>query len=212
MDILDSEASEDEAARRETPMNRPPSHEANQDLVEKQQRYRTILTQAAESDELVRRKWEEWEDQITELTRDEVQTVSSCAQLRTNFSKKDELEALVPSSTISMTGKAVSTSQTQIHARTLRGLLESLDDIRRTRNDLVLRAQRRAESDDIRPKVLTAAAKLEHGIEISPAMFEDVSDNELAKYDKFIQGLSEGRKKQEEILASIKVISANAPS
>ncbi|KAG2147589.1 BRO1-like domain-containing protein [Suillus clintonianus] len=187
MDILDSEASEDEAARRETLMNRPPSHEANQELVMKQQRYRTILIQAAESDELVRRKWEEWEDQIIELTRDE-----------------DELEALVPSSTVSMTGKAVSTSQTQIHARTLRGLLESLDDIRRTRDDLVVRAQRRAESDDIRLKVLTAAASLEHGIEMSAVMFEDVSDNELAKYDKFIQGLTEGRKKQEEILSSIK--------
>lgn len=187
MDILDSEASEDEAARRETPINRPPSHEANQELVMKQQRYRTILTQAAESDELVRRKWEDWEDQIAELTRDE-----------------DELEALVPSSTVSTTGKAVSASQTQIHARTLRGLLESLDDIRRTRDDLVVRAQRRAESDDIRPKVLTAAASLEHGTEMSAAMFEDVSDNELAKYDKFIQGLTEGRKKQEEILASIK--------
>ncbi|KAG1747202.1 BRO1-like domain-containing protein [Suillus paluster] len=187
MDILDSEASEDEAARREMQMNRPPSHEANQELVMKQQRYRSILTQAAESDELVRRKWEEWEDQITELTRDE-----------------DELEALVPSSTVSMAGKAVSTSQTQIHARTLRGLLESLDDIRRTRDDLVVRAQRRAESDDIRSKVLTAAARLEHGTEMSAAMFEDVSDNELAKYDKFIQGLTEGRKKQVEIIASIK--------
>lgn len=187
MDILDSEASEDEAARREMPMNRPPSHEANQELVMKQQRYRTILTQAAESDELVRRKWEEWEDQISELTRHE-----------------DELEALVPSSTVSMTGKAVSTSQTQIHARTLRGLLESLDDIRRTRDDLVVRAQRRAEGDDIRPKVLAAAANLEPGIEMSAVMFEDVSDNELAKYDKFIQGLTEGRKKQEELLSSIK--------
>lgn len=106
----------------------------------------------------------------------------------------------------------MSTSQTQIHARTLRGLLESLDDIRRTRDDLVLRAERRAESDDIRPKVLTAAAKLEHLTEISPVMFEDVSDNELAKYDKFIQSLTEGRKKQEEILASIKVISINVLS
>ncbi|KAJ8592190.1 BRO1-domain-containing protein [Rhizopogon salebrosus TDB-379] len=172
-------------AQRE-PVNRPPSHEANQELVMKQQRYRTILTQAAESDELVRRKWEEWEDQITELTRDE-----------------DELEALVPSSTVSMTGRAVSTSQTQIHARTLRGSLESLDDILRTRDDIVLRAQRRAESDDIRPKVLVAAAKLEQEKEMSPAMFEEISDDELAKYDNFIQGLTGGRKKQE-ILASIK--------
>jgi programmed cell death 6-interacting protein len=87
-----------------------------------------------------------------------------------------------------------------------------LDDIRRARDEIVLRAQRRAESDDIRPKVLAAAAKLEQEKEISPAMFEEVSDYELAKYDKFIQGLTEGRKKQEEILASIKVVSVYAPS
>jgi programmed cell death 6-interacting protein len=210
MDILDSEASEDEAARRETPMNRPPSHEANQELVMKQQRYRAILTQAAESDELVRRKWEEWEDQVSELTRDEVRTRRGCTQIHTNGGAQDELEALVPSSPISMSGKAVSTSQTQIHARTLRGLLESLDDVRRIRDDLVVRAQRRAESDDIRPKVLATAANFEHEIEMSAVTFEDVSDNELAKYDKFIQGLTEGQKKQEEILSSIKVISINA--
>ncbi|KAG0705695.1 ALIX V-shaped domain binding to HIV-domain-containing protein [Suillus ampliporus] len=151
MDILDSEASEDEAAHRATPTNCPPFHEANQELVMKQQWYRTILTQAAESDELVRRKWEDWDDQIAELTHD-----------------------------------------------------ETLDDIRRTRDDLVVRAQRQAGRDDIRPKVLTAAANLNYGTEVSAAMFEDVSGNELAKYDKFIQGLTEGRKKQEEILASIK--------
>jgi programmed cell death 6-interacting protein len=104
----------------------------------------------------------------------------------------------------------VSTSQTQIHARTLRGSLESLDDILRTRDEIVLRAQRRAESDDIRPKVLVAAAKLEQEKEMSPAMFEEISDDELAKYDNFIQGLTGGRKKQE-ILASIKVISVDAP-
>lgn len=92
MDILDSEASEDEAARRETPMNRPPSYEANQELIMKQQRYRTILTQATESDELVRRKWEEWEDQITELTRDEVQIVSSCTQFYTNIMHRMSLK------------------------------------------------------------------------------------------------------------------------
>ncbi|KAG0706826.1 BRO1-like domain-containing protein [Suillus ampliporus] len=109
---------------------------------------------------------------------------------------QDKLEAFVPSSTVAVTGKAVTTSQTQIHACTLRGLLESLDDIRRTRDDLVVRAQRRAESDDIRPKVLTAAASLEHGTEMSATMFEDVSDNELAKYDESIQGLTEGRKKK----------------
>lgn len=72
MDVLDSEASEDEAARKEVPMERPPSYEANQDLVKKQERYRNILTEAASSDEVVRQKWREWEKYISQLALDEV--------------------------------------------------------------------------------------------------------------------------------------------
>lgn len=72
MDVLDSEASEDEAARKEVPIKRPPSHEANQELVQKQERYRSILTQAAGSDEVVRQKWRQWEKSILQLALDEV--------------------------------------------------------------------------------------------------------------------------------------------
>jgi programmed cell death 6-interacting protein len=72
MDILDSEASEDEAARKENSINRPPSHEVNKELVDKERRYRKVLEEAAASDELVRRKWDEWENNIVELTLDEV--------------------------------------------------------------------------------------------------------------------------------------------
>ncbi|KAG9315304.1 putative pH-response regulator protein [Chiua virens] len=188
MDVLDSEASEDEAVRQEVPTRRPPSHEANQELVQKQQRYRSILTEAAGSDELVRDKWRQWEKPISQLVLDE-----------------DELESLVPSSTISTTGRTqVAGSQTQVHARSLRGLLESLDDIRHNRNDLVSRAQRRGEMDDIRPRVVTVAGKVDRDTEITPAIFTDISDEELAKYDKFIQGLMEGQKKQEGLVEVIK--------
>ncbi|KAH7884708.1 BRO1-like domain-containing protein [Phlebopus sp. FC_14] len=188
MDVLDSEASEDEAARKEMPFTRPPSHEANKELVMKQERYRNILMEAVKSDEIVRHKWAEWENAIVELTRDEGQ-----------------LEAMVPSSTVSVGGKSSSAaSQTQIHARILRGLLESLDDIGHNRKELVTRAQRRSEVDDIRPRIVTAAANFERWVEVTPAMFANVSDEELAKYDRFIQGLAEGQKKQQELLEAIK--------
>lgn len=72
MDILDNEASEDESARKRTHLNRAPSHEANLELIEKEKRYRSILQQAAASDETVRQKWDDWEDNIVELTQDEV--------------------------------------------------------------------------------------------------------------------------------------------
>lgn len=72
MDILDNEASEDEAIRKDLPLDRMRSHEANTELIGKTERYRSILTQAAASDESVRQKWDEWEEGITELTLDEV--------------------------------------------------------------------------------------------------------------------------------------------
>jgi programmed cell death 6-interacting protein len=72
MDILDNEASEDEAARKDTPLDRLPSHEANVKLIEKQRRYRDLLNRAGESDELVRRKCDEWEQNIVMLTWSEV--------------------------------------------------------------------------------------------------------------------------------------------
>ncbi|KAN0092781.1 BRO1-like domain containing protein [Tylopilus felleus] len=188
MDVLDSEASEDEATRKEVSMKRPPSHEANQELVQKQERYRSILKEAASSDEVVRQKWREWEKPILQLALDE-----------------EELESLVPSSTISRVGKTQAAgSETQVHARALRGLLESLDDIRRSRGELVSRAQRRAEVDDIRPRIVTAVERFDRDAEITPAMFSDVSDEELAKYDRFIQGLGEGQKKQQGLLEAIK--------
>jgi programmed cell death 6-interacting protein len=72
LDILDNEASEDEAARKNFPLTRPTSHEANVELIEKANRYRSILAEAAMSDEHIRQKWDEWEESITELTLDEV--------------------------------------------------------------------------------------------------------------------------------------------
>ncbi len=73
MDILDQEADEDEAFRgSHSGAARLPSHEANKELIEKAEKYRAILQQAGDSDELVRQKWEEWEDNISQLTWSEV--------------------------------------------------------------------------------------------------------------------------------------------
>jgi programmed cell death 6-interacting protein len=72
MDILDHEASEDEAVRKDMSLNRLPSHEANVELIDKEKRYRSILSQAHSSDEVVRHKWNDWEANIVELTWSEV--------------------------------------------------------------------------------------------------------------------------------------------
>ena len=114
-----------------------------------------------------------------------------------------DLDASVPFST--SVGSKASNPQTQIHARNLRVLLETLDEILHVRHDLVKRAERLAEADDIQPRIMKAATGFERWVEVQPAMFEDVSDEEIAKYDKFLQGLREGEKKQNEILEAIKV-------
>lgn len=72
MDLLDQEAEEDESFRADHSINRLPSHEVNEELTGKGQRYGQVLDQAADSDQLVRQKWDEWENNIVELTWDEV--------------------------------------------------------------------------------------------------------------------------------------------
>ena len=110
----------------------------------------------------------------------------------------------VPSSTISTLSHPKS-NVTQTHARALRVLLESLDDLLLARTQLVQRAQRLVDADDIGPRILKIAAGFARWVDVKPAMFDDVSDEELAKYDKFITGIEEGDRKQAGILEDIKV-------
>ncbi|CCM00096.1 uncharacterized protein FIBRA_02123 [Fibroporia radiculosa] len=188
MDILDQEAEEDESFQAEHSVERLSSHEANKELIAKAERYRAILDQAAQSDELVRTKWDEWERNIVELTWDETQ-----------------LEASIPSSVISFGQgpSSVGATPTQTHAHALRVLLESLDDLMRARDDLVRRATRLAELENITPRVLKAAAGIERWIEVQPSTFEDALEEELAKYDKFRIGIEDGEQRQETLLQSI---------
>ncbi|KAJ7494696.1 BRO1-like domain-containing protein [Mycena galericulata] len=189
MDILDNEASEDEAMRSDLSFDRAPSHEANVEFIEKERRYRDILQRAAESDETVRQKWDEWEASIVQLTTDEA-----------------ELEAAVPSSTLSPSTRSSSEAAEALkHSRALRVALEALDTLHRDLQDFVRRAQSLANADDIYSRILRAASGLEKLTEVKPEMFEDVSDQELAKYDKFLEEMARGGSKQAELLTTIKL-------
>jgi len=83
-------------------------------------------------------------------------------------------------------------------------LLEQLDDLVRERSQLVSRAQRLADADDISPRIVKEAAGLERWAEVQPSMFEDTLDQELAKYDKFRRDIEEGGVKQTELLENAK--------
>lgn len=206
MDVLDNEASEDEAARKNGPLDRSPSHEANAKLVEKQRRYRDLLTKAGESDEHVRQKWEEWEPNIVALTWSEVRCFGFIFFFPHADASQEDLEASVPQSTFSGSSPLTPEGKkTQALARVLRVLLESLDDLHRERKNIVKRAQRLADADDISNRVLKEASKFDNMADIQPLTFEEASDEELAKYDKFLVELREFEEKQNSILADVKV-------
>ncbi|KAJ7227152.1 BRO1-like domain-containing protein [Mycena pura] len=186
MDILDNEASEDEAMRTNHSFDRMPSHEANLELIEKERRYRDILTRAASSDDTVQQKWDEWEGSIGLLAGDQA-----------------ELEAIVPSATISNTRSSPEGAEAWKHARALRVVLEALDTLHRSQQDFVRRAQSLADADDIHARIVSAASGLEKLAEVKPEMFEDLMDEELAKYDKFLDEVQKAESKQGELLADI---------
>ncbi|TFY77999.1 hypothetical protein EWM64_g6012 [Hericium alpestre] len=188
MDILDGEAEEDENARRDKPVERPPSHEANRELTDKAQGYQGALAHAQESDEAVRQRWHEWETNIVELTWDEAR-----------------LEASVPSSTVTPYGASRSSSSSHMHARKLRQALEQLDDLSRARKELVRRAELLADADDVQPRILKAAASVERWTEVHASMFDDILDEELVKFEKFHHDIVQGGTRQEELLDAIKV-------
>ncbi|KAI0367789.1 BRO1-domain-containing protein [Pilatotrama ljubarskyi] len=191
MDILDQEADEDEALRQGERQisDRQPSIEANRDLVAKQQQYRAVLEQARESDALVRQKWEEWEESVTQLTWPEA-----------------ELDQSIPSSTVSVGGRTNSSAPepTAVHARALRMLLERLDDLSKARADIVARVDRLASSDDITQRIAKAASAMEQWVNVQPAMFEDILEEEMCKYDKYRVQLEDNGEKQDELLRSLK--------
>jgi len=83
-------------------------------------------------------------------------------------------------------------------------LLEQLDDLVRERNQLVSRAQRLADADDISPRIVKEAAGLERWAEVQPSTFEDTLDQELAKYDKFRRDVEDGGVRQAELLDNVK--------
>jgi programmed cell death 6-interacting protein len=82
--------------------------------------------------------------------------------------------------------------------------LERLDDLVRERSQLVLRAQRLADADDISVRIVREAAGFERWAEVQPSMFEDTLDQELAKYDKFQRDIEESATRQSELLESVK--------
>ncbi|KAG8936097.1 pH-response regulator protein palA/rim20 [Tulasnella sp. 418] len=189
LDILDQEAEDDESFRdmfmkTGGPLERLPSHLANKDFTDKILRYREAVAKALESDRIVRSHWEQWRSTVELLCKDPA-----------------ELEKFVPTSSRSNSSQG---SVTQSRARTLRELLEKLDDTRNQRDQIVNKVSRMALSDSIQKRIAREATGIERWTEVKPEMFEDAISEELAKYETFKEELDINESEQDDILHSIR--------
>lgn len=70
----------------------------------------------------------------------------------------------------------------------------------------MLRQARALEAaDDVQPRILKVASGFERLAELRAEMFEDILNEELAKYDRFLNEAGNCRQKQEVVLSDIKV-------
>ena len=113
----------------------------------------------------------------------------------------------MPSTTVSSTTQATTPQgrKTREFARSLRVKLEELDSLHRDRDELVRRVRSLAATDDIQSRILLASSGFERLAAVTPEMFEDVLDDELAKFDKFLVEMTEVTKKQGALLDEIRV-------
>ncbi|CDZ96580.1 Predicted signal transduction protein [Phaffia rhodozyma] len=167
LDILDQEAEEDESTRAKYAQtggwSRPPSFEVNEYLITQAGVYRGTLTQAGDSDSIVRQKWEEWEEKIEILGGDEEYLTASIPRL--------------PS------GPSLTSTPA---ARSLHTLLETLSDLTATRTRIADSARSMAARDDVRSKVISEANSIQAGSkagEVKAEWFEKLFEKELRKYE-----------------------------
>jgi programmed cell death 6-interacting protein len=116
------------------------------------------------------------------------------------------LEASVPSTTGSSAAQSTPQAQlTRDHARALRVKLEDLASLHDEREQLVHRARSIAAVDDIRPRIMEASAGFEQLSKVTPDMFQDIADEELAKFDRFLSEMDDVGCRQNELLREIQV-------
>ncbi|SNX85869.1 related to RIM20 - protein involved in proteolytic activation of Rim101p [Melanopsichium pennsylvanicum] len=202
--LIEHEEREDESVRASFSAQgwgRPPSSEVNTELKAQAAEYHDTLIKAAASDEIVRRKLDDWDDLIGVLG-----------------GNVEGLEAFVPSSNPSSVASSgsggvggIRGSEKQVLAvRALREVMEHLDDVLDSRSACVSEAKALAFSDDIRPLVMREAATLSNtgeagfGMQVSAADFEHLFDKELVKYSRFTMDLDSSAKEQERLLDRVK--------
>ncbi|GJJ08702.1 hypothetical protein Clacol_002921 [Clathrus columnatus] len=190
LDILDQEASEDEemrAAFKGDVWTRPASYEANTHLTDAAKRYRDILENSENAGREFQDTWDLWSKNIEPLCWD-----------------IEDLERVVPSSTITTSSANGGSKSTQGHARALRSFLESLEDVVQSRTELVKRVHRVSNTDDVSSRFKQEESSLARWVEVRPEVFDQATEEELGKYDRYKEELEDNAGRQDQALNGIK--------
>ena len=111
----------------------------------------------------------------------------------------------MPSSTGLKFGKSTVYTETHKHSRALRSYLETLEDLRHGRMDILQRVRRLVDTDDVKPRIMREASAFESWVEVKPSMFEATIEQEMGKYEVFKESLETNASKQSELLETIQV-------
>lgn len=169
--------------------NRPESRVFTAQLVAQGQQHRSTLTAAQNADNIVRGKLNTWAKIIDVLTLPE-----------------DELEQSLPGANDDDGNDKESTSNGVDAAERLRQLLDEMEDNLIARRQLVDRAKKISNADDISPALLKKAAQLTAKspvVKIDPAQFEELFVEELRKYDDILMEIDRQDERQTQILREL---------
>ncbi|KAH8826651.1 pH-response regulator [Flagelloscypha sp. PMI_526] len=189
MTILDEECEEDDRLRdsdyEEELEAHPLSQDANAPFIQQADKLNAEIAAAKERDNHVQKLWDDWEDSIKLL-----------------LASEDEISQSIPASHASP-GRM--NPDTRKYSQALRGCLEELDRVHEQCDDLVYRARLLQEADDIETKVIQEAEGLSQLTVIRPALFEDLLDKELSKYDRFLRPVKDLQETHADILERISI-------
>lgn len=191
VDMLRSEAAEDEQARRKFGTDRwgrLPSHESVPKLYQQVTEIDGYLRQAMNSDRMVQKKMDENESLIRLLGGTD-----------------RDLEDYVPSSR-----RAAMTARVEREANNLRAAVNDVTRFENRRNRKIEDLRSKAKADDVHPGLLREAARLEREYPmqtIEAVQFEDFFDRRLEKYSSDRAEISQEEIQQEELLS--RLLSAN---
>ncbi|KAF2086157.1 BRO1-domain-containing protein [Saccharata proteae CBS 121410] len=187
VDLLRSEAAEDEAARRKHGTElwtRPPSADAIPKLYAQVNEIDGYLRGAAASDESVQAKLKEYESPIRLLSGSD-----------------RDLEQFVPSSR-----RVVMTAAVEREASKLRGTLNEINRLESRRKRKMEALKTKAKQDDINPELLQETARLQREYpmqSIEAVQFENLFEDRLHKYDMDNEMVVEEEQEQQAVIRRV---------